>query len=238
MGNILEANLRNGAAQFGAQLDIKMVRLFFEYKRILLEWNEKMNLTAIRDDREIILKHFVDSLCIIPFLEGVETLIDVGTGAGFPGIPLKIVKPDIDIVLLDSLEKRIGFLDAVTSELNLKAIKAVHMRAEDAGKYPEFREKFDVVTARAVAALPILLEYCLPLVRMGGIFIAMKGCCQDEISISNKALNILGGEIDEVKEFTLPDTDIKRSIVIVRKLRQTPTIYPRKAGKPSREPLV
>jgi 16S rRNA (guanine527-N7)-methyltransferase len=209
-----------------------------EYKRILLDWNEKMNLTAIQDDKEVILKHFVDSLSIVPFLHGISSLVDVGTGAGFPGIPLKIAIPGLDVTLLDSLEKRIGFLDTVISELSLKGITAVHMRAEDAGVSPRFRDKFDAATARAVASLPVLLEYCLPLVRTGGIFIAMKGSSAEEVSISGKALDILGGKIEEVKEFTLPDTDIKRCIIIVRKLRQSPTKYPRKAGKPSKEPLV
>lgn len=238
MSTMIETCLRNGAAEFGAMLDENMIRSFFEYKRMLLEWNEKMNLTAIQDDKEIILKHFVDSLSIIPFLKGIKSVADVGTGAGFPGIPLKIADPDLDVVLLDSLEKRIGFLDAVISELHIKGITAVHMRAEDAGMSQKFREKFDAVTARAVASLPVLLEYCLPLVRTGGIFIAMKGSSEEEVSISGKALDILGGKIEEVKEFTLPETDIKRSLIIVRKLRQSPTKYPRKAGKPSKEPLV
>jgi 16S rRNA (guanine527-N7)-methyltransferase len=234
----LEMYLKRGAAGFGAELDDDMVRQMFGYKALLLEWNEKMNLTAITDDKEIILKHFIDSLTIFPYLKGIGSLVDVGTGAGFPGIPLKIALPGLYTVLLDSLEKRVGFLDAVISGLGLDGIKAVHMRAEDAGISPDYREKFDAATARAVASLPVLLEYCLPFVKTGGVFIAMKGSSTEEIAMSGKALEMLGGEIEEVKEFTLPDTDIKRSIVIVRKLRQTPTKYPRKAGKPSKEPLV
>lgn len=238
MNEMLEICLKNGAAGFGAILDENMIRSLFDYKRMLLEWNEKMNLTAIEDDKEIIIKHFVDSLSIIPFLKGIGSVADVGTGAGFPGIPLKIAEPGLNVVLLDSLEKRIGFLDAVISELHLNGITAVHMRAEDAGVSPKFREKFDAATARAVASLPVLLEYCLPLVKTGGIFIAMKGSSSEEVSISGKALDVLGGKIEEVKEFTLPETDIKRSIIVVRKLRQSPTKYPRKAGKPSKEPLI
>jgi 16S rRNA (guanine527-N7)-methyltransferase len=238
MDRELEICLRSGAAKFGADLNNEMIRRLFEYKGLLLEWNEKMNLTAIKDDKEIILKHFVDSLTIVPYLKGTGSFIDVGTGAGFPGIPLKIALSHLDTVLLDSLEKRVGFLDTVISGLGLEGIKAVHMRAEDAGMSPEFRERFDAATARAVASLPVLLEYCLPFVKTGGVFIAMKGSSTQEISMSGKALEILGGEIEEVKEFTLPDTDIKRSIVIIRKLRQTPTKYPRKAGKPSKEPLL
>lgn len=238
MSTELEMCLKNGAAAFGAELDDDMLRQLFRYKGLLLEWNEKMNLTAITDDKEIILKHFVDSLSIVPYIKEAGSLIDVGTGAGFPGIPLKIVLPSLDTVLLDSLEKRVGFLGTAISELGLEGIKAVHMRAEDAGKSAEFRERFNAAAARAVASMPVLLEYCLPFVRTGGVFIAMKGSSTEEISMSEKALEILGGKIEEVKEFTLPDTDIKRSIVIVRKLRQTPTKYPRKAGKPSKEPLV
>lgn len=238
MSTELEMCLKNGAAAFGAELDDDMLRQLFRYKGLLLEWNEKMNLTAITDDKEIILKHFVDSLSIVPYIKEAGSLIDVGTGAGFPGIPLKIAIPSLDTVLLDSLEKRVGFLGTAISELGLEGIKAVHMRAEDAGKSAEFRERFDAAAARAVASMPVLLEYCLPFVRTGGVFIAMKGSSTEEISMSEKALEILGGKIEEVKEFTLPDTDIKRSIVIVRKLRQTPTKYPRKAGKPSKEPLV
>jgi 16S rRNA (guanine527-N7)-methyltransferase len=204
----------------------------------LLEWNEKMNLTAIEEEREFIIKHFIDSLSILPYLGDVRSLIDVGTGAGFPGIPLKIAQPSLEILLLDSLEKRVGFLKTVISELKLDGIRALHLRAEDAGKEPSHREKYDAAVARAVAALPVLLEYCLPMVKRGGIFIAMKGSSREEIEASNKALELLGGKIEEVKEFTLPCSEIKRSIIIVRKFRQTPTKYPRKAGKPSKQPLI
>ncbi len=230
--------LRDGAAEFGVSLDDRKISDLFEYKRILLEWNEKMNLTAIVDDREFILKHFTDSLSIVPYIRGTGSVIDVGTGAGFPGIPLKIASPELNVVLLDSLEKRVGFLNTVIGELGLKGISAVHMRAEDAGMATGLRESFDTATARAVAAMPVLLEYCLPLVKVGGIFVAMKGSSTEELSASSRALQILGGEVEEVKEFDLPGSDIKRSIIVVRKLRQSPTKYPRKAGKPSKEPLL
>jgi 16S rRNA (guanine527-N7)-methyltransferase len=186
---------------------------------------------------DFIIKHLVDSLSIMPFLKDGQSLIDLGTGAGFPGLPLKIAKPSLKIVLLDSLEKRIGFLNAVITELQLTGIRTVHSRAEDAGTAAEFREKSDVAVARAVASLPVLLEYCLPLVNTGGIFIAMKAV-SEETGTSGKALDILGGRIEEIKDFILPGSDMKRSIIIVRKLRQTPTKYPRKAGKPSKEPLI
>ncbi len=233
----IEQLLREGAGKFGVTLDDAMVTALLQYKRILLEWNEKMNLTAIEEDRDFIIKHFVDSLSIMPFLKDGQSLIDVGTGAGFPGLPLKIAKPSLNIVLLDSLEKRIGFLNAVITELQLAGIRTIHSRAEDAGTAAEFREKSDVAVARAVASLPVLLEYCLPLVKTGGIFIAMKAA-SEETGISNKALDILGGRVEEIKDFLLPGSDMKRSIIVVRKLRQTPTKYPRKAGKPSKEPLI
>lgn len=230
--------LREGSGEYGVNMDERMSSAFMLYKSLLLEWNEKINLTAIEEDRDVIIKHFIDSLSIMPFLTDVHHIIDVGTGAGFPGIPLKIVLPSLQVVLLDSLDKRVGFLNTVISSLALQGISAVHSRAEDAGNSPKFREKFDAAVARAVAPLPVLLEYCLPLVRAGGIFIAMKGSSSEEIAASGKALNLLGAKIEEVKEFTLPHSEIKRNLIIIRKLRQTPTKYPRKAGKPSKEPLV
>jgi 16S rRNA (guanine527-N7)-methyltransferase len=234
----LETLLREGAGEYGVNMDGRMTLAFMLYKSLLLEWNEKINLTAIEEDRDVIVKHFVDSLSIVPFLKDVHNIVDVGTGAGFPGIPLKIVLPSLEVVLLDSLDKRVGFLNTVISSLQLRGISAVHSRAEDAGSSPKYRGKFDAAVARAVAFLPVLLEYCLPMVRTDGIFIAMKGSNSEEIAASGKALDILGAKIEVVKEFTLPHTDMKRNIIIIRKLRQTPTKYPRKSGKPSKEPLV
>lgn len=233
-----EELLKAGARQLGIEPDDAKVSALLEYKRILLEWNKKMNLTAIEEEKDFIIKHLVDSLSILPYLGGVNSLVDVGTGAGFPGIPVKIVQPSLQVVLMDSLEKRIGFLNAVIGELKLTGITTIRSRAEDAGVSPVHREKYDAVTARAVASLPVLLEYCLPLVKTGGIFIAMKGSGTDEIKASTKALELLGGKIEQVRDFTLPDSDMNRSIIIVRKLRQTPAKYPRKAGKPSKEPLT
>ncbi len=238
MEQYLDMLLKDGAAQYGVQLSEDELSAFTVYKDLLSEWNQKINLTAIEEDKDVVSKHFVDSLSIIPFLNNSKTLIDVGTGAGFPGLPVKIAKPDLEVVLLDSLEKRIGFLNKVINELNMEKITALHSRAEDTGNSPKYREKFDAVTARAVAALPVLLEYCMPLVRIGGIFIAMKGSSLSDKDEAGKALNILGGTIEEVKEFYLPGSDMKRNIIVIRKLRQTPTKYPRKAGKPSKEPLI
>lgn len=237
MEQTIEQLLWEGAGKFDVKLDEAMITALLQYKRILLEWNEKINLTAIEEDRDFIIKHFVDSLSVMPFLKDGQSLIDVGTGAGFPGLPLKIANPSLKIILLDSLEKRIGFLNTVITELQLTGINAVHSRAEDAGMVAEFRGKADVAVARAVASLPVLLEYCLPLVKVGGMFIAMKAG-SEEADISGKALDILGGRIEEIKDFILPGSDMKRSIIAVRKLRQTPTKYPRKAGKPSKEPLI
>jgi len=234
----LKALLVEGAEKFGVTLDEGQVGTFFRYAGLLKEWNEKINLTSIEEDRDIVIKHFIDSLSIMPYLKPSGSLIDVGTGAGFPGIPVKIASNKVDVVLLDSLEKRINFLNTVISATGITGIKAVHGRAEDFGKIDVYRERFDISVARAVASLPILLEYCLPFVKVGGIFIAMKGSNAEEIGNSKKALDILGGEIEKVEQFSLPFDDIRRSIIIIKKLRHTPTKYPRKAGKPSKEPLI
>lgn len=238
MDNLNEL-LRQGAKEYSVDLDDGQISQLLMYKDILKEWNEKINLTAIEEDKDIIIKHYIDSLSILPLLQNKNiSIIDVGTGAGFPGIPIKIAFENMAVTLLDSLDKRVKFLNEVIAKLGLRDIRTIHGRAEDYGVKPEYREKFDVSTARAVANLPVLLEYCLPFVKIDGIFVAMKGSSTDEIENSRKALEILGGKIEEVKEFELPFSDMKRNIIVVRKLRQTPTKYPRKAGKPSKEPLI
>ncbi len=239
INTVLASILLEGAEQFGMRLGEKQLDHFNKYMELLKQWNEKINLTAIEDDKDIIVKHFVDSLSILPHIPGsTASMIDIGTGAGFPGLPLKIASPHIEVTLLDSLDKRVKFLREVIDTLRLSQITAMHGRAEDFGVKPDFREKFELAAARAVASLPVLLEYCLPFVKTGGVFIAMKGSSTEEIGQSKKALDVLGGEIESVREFVLPSTDIKRNILAVRKLRQTPTKYPRKAGKPSKEPLI
>lgn len=248
-GGALEKMLCDGARQFGVELDSEKTRLFIKYVDMLKEWNKKFNLTAIMEDGEIIIKHFVDSLSIIPCLEKSKpvpdtgpgrglSLIDIGSGAGFPGIPVKIARPEICVVLVDSQGKRISFLKELIGALALNNVSAIHGRAEDLGINADYREKFDACTARAVAGLPVLLEYCLPFVKPGGVFVAMKGRSLEEVDISERALNTLGGRIESIEKIILPFFNIERNIIIVRKFRQTPTKYPRKAGKPSKNPIV
>ncbi len=228
----------------GIELTAVQLDMFAVYKDILLEYNSKMNLTRITGSEEIELKHFTDSVIILPMLKasmetnsGILKIADVGTGAGFPGIPLKIAEPSFDLTLIDSLRKRVEFLDAVITRLALGNTKAMHLRAEDAGRDKALRESFDIVTARAVAPLDELCEYCLPLVRQGGIFAAMKTGLNDELEQAGFAMKTLGGSLEQVSEYYLPETDIFRSLVIIRKTVPTPGRYPRKAGKPSSDPL-
>ena len=211
---------------------------FYKYMNLLIEWNEKINLTAIVEPKKVILKHFIDSLTINKYLKDNSTLADVGTGAGFPGIPLKILRPDIKITLVDSLNKRINFLNEVIEKLNLKNIVTVHSRIEDFGKNKNYREMFDYVTARAVANLTVLSEYLIPIAKIGGKCLCMKGSnVEEEIISSKKAIDLLGGKIEIVDEFILPDSDISRNIIVLSKIKNTPARFPRKAGIPSKEPL-
>lgn len=210
----------------------------FNYMNMVLKRNEVVNLTAITDPKEFIIKHLVDSATIKKYLENENKIIDIGTGAGFPGIPLKILNSNLKMTLLDSLNKRVDFLNEVIKELRLENIKAIHLRAEEAGQDDGLRENFDVATARAVAPLNILLEYMLPLVKVGGKCICMKGSnIEEEIKESGKALKILGGEIEKIESFTLTDEDNKRNIILIKKVKVTPKKFPRKAGVPKKQPL-
>lgn len=210
----------------------------YKYMNLILEWNEKINLTAITEPKEVILKHFVDSLTILKYLEKEEKVIDVGTGAGFPGIPLNIMKNDCNYTLLDSLNKRITFLNEVINNLELKNINTIHSRVEEAGKNKKYRESYDIATSRAVASLNILLEYLLPLVKVGGKCICMKASnVEEEIELAKNAIKVLGGEIEKIENITLPDSDMVRNILIIKKVKQTPEKYPRKPGIPSKEPI-
>ena len=242
----IEPLLTSGASEIAVPLSGESIYAFKKYAAILKEWNEKMNLTGIVDDQGIALRHFIDSLTLVPFIQdeiqeqGDDTLklIDVGTGAGFPGIPLKVVVPSLQMTLLDALRKRVLFLQEVYTHLGLEQIKAVHMRAEDAGRSKTHREKYDIATARAVAALPVLCELCLPLVKTGGVFMAMKGALDEELSHSEKAVVAMGATIETVRHFTLPGSDMQRTIVLIRKIRPTPAKYPRKPGKPEKDPIL
>ncbi|MFR4986403.1 MAG: 16S rRNA (guanine(527)-N(7))-methyltransferase RsmG [Lachnospirales bacterium] len=231
--------LKNACNELNLKIDDNQIDEFLKYKQLLLEWNEKINLTAITDDKEIILKHFVDCLTVCKFIDfNNKTFIDVGTGAGFPALPIKIFCKSSAPTLLDSLNKRINFLKTVGNELNLQNITYVHSRAEDAGQDIAFREKYDFCVSRAVANLSVLAEFDLPFVKVDGYFIALKGPLLDnEIIDANKAITTLGGIIEKVETIKIPFTDIEHKLVFIKKLRQTPKQYPRKAGKVSRNPI-
>ena len=223
----------------GIVLSEKQIEQFEKYYEILVEWNEKMNLTAITDREGVYLKHFYDSLTIafdFPFSN--QTICDVGAGAGFPSVPLKIVYPELNVTIVDSLNKRINFLNEVINKLNLVNIETVHSRIEDFGKDKKYRESFDFVTARAVANLAVLSEYLLPIAKVGGQCVCMKGSSvEEELSNGKNAIKVLGGKIKNIDEFVLPDSDMSRNVIIIDKIKNTPNKYPRKAGIPVKEPL-
>ena len=220
-------------------IDDCQIQKFYKYMQLLLEWNEKINLTAITDESEIILKHFVDSLTVLKYIDENDKIIDVGTGAGFPGIPIAIMMPNIKITLLDSLNKRINFLNEVIKELDLKNVETIHSRSEDCGKDMLFREKYDIALARAVANLSTLSEYLLPFVKIKGKMICMKGSeIEEELKNAEYAIKVLGGKVVQRDEFVLSDSDIKRNIIVVEKEQFTPKMYPRKAGLPSKGPII
>ena len=223
--------------KMGIDLDEQKSDKLYNYMNLLLKWNENINLTAITD--EIILKHFIDSLTINKYIESNNVIMDIGTGAGFPGIPLRIMNDENKIILVDSLNKRINFLNEVCNELNLGNIECIHSRAEDLACKKEYRENLDVVVSRAVARLNILLEYMLPFVKVGGKCICMKGPnISDELKEATKALKILGGKIEKIEKVILPDSDMERNIVVISKEESTPSKYPRKSGVPSKQPIL
>ena len=231
--------LYNTAKAAGFELSDNQLAQFYKYKELLLSWNEKMNLTAITQSDEVDTKHFVDSLYGLKFMESAKSIIDVGTGAGFPGLPLKILKPELSLTLLDSLNKRLNFLKEVTEKLNLKDVTFVHSRAEDGGiKGSPLRESFDVAVSRAVANLSVLAEYCLPYVKVGGVFLAYKGNDADgELADADNAINTLGGEVTGTFRYTIPETDISHSIIVIKKVKSAPEKYPRQQGKIQKKPL-
>lgn len=221
----------------GYELSDQQIQRFCLFGDLLLDWNQKLNLTRITDPHEIILKHFIDSMVLSNYIQGIK-VADLGTGAGFPGIPLKILRPELDISLIDSLKKRLDFLDIVISSLELKGTRTIHARAEDFGRDVRYRGKFDTVSSRAVARLPILLEYTLPILKLNGLFLSPKGLqAQEELDESRAALKVLGGNVDSIQNYSLGESAEHHTIIIVRKIKDTPSAYPRKAGTPAKFPI-
>lgn len=229
-----------GCKEFGIELDEKQKSQFILFKELLKEWNEKINITAITDDVEVDIKHFLDSVSIFKagkIRKGLS-VIDIGTGGGFPGVPINIIKPGCDVTLFDSLNKRLIFLDEVINKLELSNIRTTHGRAEEYGRKEDYREQYDIATSRAVASLDTLCEYSMPFVKVGGYFIAMKGPGVDEeMENSKEAIKLLGGQLEDIIEVKLPSSDIVHNLVVIKKINYTPTKYPRGGGKPKKNPL-
>ncbi len=230
---------KKGLEDLSIILDEHQVKQFLDYYELLINWNKVMNLTSITDFTEVITKHFLDSLSIVKIhYPKSDKILDLGTGAGFPGIPIKIAFPNTQIVLMDSLNKRVNFLNEVIDNLKLDKISAIHGRAEDLGKDPSYRDGFDICTSRAVARLSVLSEYCIPFLKKGGYFISYKsGKITEELDEAKRAIEILGGTIKKTSEFQLSGTDMGRSLILIEKVKNTPKRYPRMAGKPTKEPL-
>ncbi len=232
--------MSSAAKDVGIELTQKQYEQFIKYMRLVQEWNEKINLTAITEDEEFVKKHFID--CIKAFkseaIKNANTIIDVGTGAGFPGVPIAILHNNAKITLLDSLNKRINFLNTVVRELGLNNVTTIHSRAEDGARKPELREKFDVATSRAVANMAVLSEFCMPYVKKSGHFVALKGpSIDEELKNGTNAIKILGGELKNIIEVSIEDTDLRHNIVEIIKVNNCPKAYPRKAGTVNKKPL-
>lgn len=232
--------MKNACSNINLDFNKDMYDKFIKYKDLIKEWNDNVNLTAITEDEEIIKKHFLDCIKIFTFepLKEMKKIIDVGTGAGFPGIPMMILKPDINMTLLDSLNKRLNFLNEVKSDLKLDNISTLHGRAEDYGKDKKYREQYDAAVSRAVANLAVLSEYCIPYVKVDGYFVALKGpSVEDEINDGKNAIKKLGGKIEDIIEVHIEDSNLKHNLVVIRKIMSTPNEYPRKAGTASKKPI-
>ena len=246
MSQIYEEGLKifyKGLEELGIELSEKQIHQFIKYYEMLVEKNKVMNLTAITEFNEVIVKHFIDSLALVKVVDKDDlsngiSIIDIGTGAGFPGIPLKIAFPNINITLLDSLNKRINFLKEVSDELGFEGIDFIHGRSEDFGRNPQFREKFEICVSRAVANLATLSEFCVPFVKVGGSFISYKaGDCGEEVKESMKAVEKMGGKIINQLEYMVPTSDLNRVLLFIEKEKATPKSFPRKAGTPAKEPI-
>lgn len=232
--------LKKGITEFNIDVDEKMIDDFSMYREILVEWNQKMNLTGIEDEKEVFIKHFLDSVSIFKngYIKDNMKVIDVGTGAGFPGLPMKIAKRSLDVTLLDSLNKRINFLQEVCKKIYIDDVEFIHGRAEDFGQDENYREQYDIATARAVAGLPVLMEFCVPFVKVGGYFICLKGPNADlELEESKKAMETLEVKFIEKIDIKLPEIELNHNILVFEKIQNTPSKYPRKAGKPSKSPI-
>lgn len=232
--------LKNGLEDLGIDVNDEMLDQFKIYREILVDWNQKMNLTGIEDEKEVYIKHFLDSVSGVSngYIKDGMSLIDVGTGAGFPGLPLKICLKDLNLTLLDSLNKRINFLQEVSNNIGLENVEFIHGRAEDFGKDENYREQYDIATARAVAGLPILMELCVPFIKVGGYFVCLKGPNANlELEESKAAMEVLGVEFIEKIDVELPDSELKHNILVFKKIINTPEKYPRKAGKLTKKPI-
>lgn len=230
--------LNNGASELNIDLNDVKLDKFSKFMSMLIETNKVLNLTAITEPEEIVTKHFLDSLTACSFIPKSASVIDVGCGAGFPGLPVKFARDDISLTLLDSLLKRLSFIDSVLKETKTDGVNCVHLRAEDGGRDKVHREKYDVAISRAVANMAVLSEYCLPYVKVGGSFLALKGpAASEEIKCAEKAIKTLGGEVAEVAEVSVPYTDLLHKIVVIKKVAPCPSVYPRKAGVPAKKPI-
>lgn len=236
--NSFKEEMKINLKDLGLDLNDEQIKNFYDFMNLLIEKNKVMNLTGITEPKEVILKHFIDSLTILKYIDRNSCVIDVGTGAGFPGLPLKFAENTLKMTLLDSLNKRINFLNEVIDCTSLEDIITIHGRAEDFGKNTKYREKYDIATSRAVAPTNILLEYMMPFVKVGGKCICMKGSnCDEEIENAKNAIKILGGEIEKIEEFKLPNSDNNRTILIIKKVKKTQGQFPRNAGIPTKKPL-
>lgn len=232
--------LRKGIEELGISVNDKILQDFKVYREVLVDWNQKMNLTGIEEEREVYIKHFLDSISATTnnYIKDGMSIIDVGTGAGFPGLPLRICLKNVKLTLLDSLNKRINFLQEVSAKVGIDDIEFIHGRAEDFGKDENYREKYDIATARAVAGLPVLIEFCAPFIKLGGYFVCLKGPNANlELEEAKKAIEIMGLEFVEKIDVKLPELDLSHNILVFKKIKNTPEKYPRKAGKPSKNPI-